>query len=232
MTEPGIPADRVETADSRLRMGQLLIAVIVGAGIWNLIVSLFNCVIVPWIGGVMGPNSSLPASFTERPYDYPDLFVAVLEFAVAGLVAVGLNALLMPRKKVVRMKVVRKPVPAPVPEVARIIPEAAPLPPAPPQPVPMEAKPVSQMAASVPAREFEIAPPSPPPVRPTPPPQPPLPSVRPAPAPPAPVVPPVQAAAAPPPASPPKVKPEPAKPKKPKQVYYNLVGEPVESDDD
>jgi hypothetical protein len=36
--------------------------------------------------------------------------------------------------------------------------------------------------------------------------------------------------AAKPPAPPPKT--EPAKPKKPKEVYYNIVGEPMPSDED
>jgi hypothetical protein len=38
--------------------------------------------------------------------------------------------------------------------------------------------------------------------------------------------------APPPPTSPPPQPSKPAKPKKPKEVYYNIVGEPIESDDE
>ena len=66
-------------------------AVILGEAIWGLIVSVMNNVVVPWLGDVMGQSSGLPTSFTQRPYNYPDLFVSILEFGIAALVAAVLN---------------------------------------------------------------------------------------------------------------------------------------------
>ncbi len=36
-------------------------------------------------------SSGLPTSFRQRPYNYPDLFVSIFEFCIAGLVAAVLN---------------------------------------------------------------------------------------------------------------------------------------------
>ena len=80
-----------EGADSRKWIGRIIMAVILGEAIWSLIVSIMNNLVVPWLGDVMGQASGLPASFTQRPYDYPDLFISVLEFCIAGIVAVMLN---------------------------------------------------------------------------------------------------------------------------------------------
>ncbi|MGH7867727.1 MAG: hypothetical protein ACREP9_08900, partial [Candidatus Dormibacteraceae bacterium] len=75
-----------QKADTRRWIGRIIVAVILGEAIWGLIVSIMNNVVVPWLGDVMGQSTGLPTSFTQRPYDYPDLFVSVLEFGVAGLV--------------------------------------------------------------------------------------------------------------------------------------------------
>ena len=79
------------------RVGRIIVAVILGEAIWNLIVSVMNNLVVPWLGDVMGQSSGLPTSFTQRPYNYPDLFVAVVEFCIAGLVAAILNYFLQRR---------------------------------------------------------------------------------------------------------------------------------------
>src|SRR5689334_17864836 len=79
-----------DAVNSRQWTGRLLMGVILGLAIWNLIVSVMSNVVVPWLGALMGQDAGLPASFT-RNYDYPDLFVSVLEFAVAGIVALSLN---------------------------------------------------------------------------------------------------------------------------------------------
>src|SRR5689334_16416683 len=80
-----------EGADARKWTGWIIMAVILGQAIWNLIVSVMNNLVVPWLGDVIGQSSGFPNSFTQRPYNYPDLFVSVLEFCVAGMVAVLLN---------------------------------------------------------------------------------------------------------------------------------------------
>src|SRR6059058_6560125 len=93
-----------EGADARKWIGRIIMAVILGEAIWSLIVSIMNNLVVPWLGDVMGQASGLPASFTQRPYDYPDLFISVLEFCIAGIVAVMLNYFLQwPRAGTVKL---------------------------------------------------------------------------------------------------------------------------------
>jgi hypothetical protein len=117
-------ADR---ADTHKWTGRVLMAVILGLAIWNLIVSVMDYVVVPWLGDVMGQSSGLPTSFTQRPYDYPDLLVSVLEFCIAGIVAISINWFFQRPGRPVRVKVVR---------TSSITPQAAvaPTAPAPPQP--------------------------------------------------------------------------------------------------
>ena len=220
-------------ADARYWTGRILVAVIFGVAIWNLIVSLMSNIVVPWLGALAGPNAGLPASFTKN-YDYPDLFVAVLQFCVAGIVAVSINWFLQ------RPRTQRQPAPAAfvpqttpaVPPLTQSVPVAQPMVPAPVQPT--TAAPVQPSAPPPKPASTPVAPgvfasasnsfvmtgsaaakPAPAPI--------------PA-APATPVVPPPVKASTPTPAPPPKV--EPAKPKKEKPVYYNIVGEPVADDED
>src|SRR6266567_4502657 len=97
-------ASVLERAGARNLVGWIIIAVILGEAIWGLIVSIMNNLIVPWLGDVMGQSSGLPTSFTQRPYNYPDLFVSVLEFCIAGIVAAILNYFWRPRVVRVRGK--------------------------------------------------------------------------------------------------------------------------------
>src|SRR5438128_10494801 len=80
-----------EGADARKWIVRIIMAVILGEAIWSLIVSIMNNLVVPWLGDMMGQASGLPASFTQRPYDYPDLSISVREFCIAGIVAVMPN---------------------------------------------------------------------------------------------------------------------------------------------
>ena len=113
------------SADTRRWMGRLIIAVILGEALWGLIVSLVNNVFVPWLGDAMGPSSGLPTSFTQRPYNYPDLFVSVFEFCIAGLVAAILNYFFQ-RPTARTVKTSKSPVPAAPPGPIRVVPQAAP----------------------------------------------------------------------------------------------------------
>lgn len=219
-----------EGTDTPRWIGRIIIAVILGEAIWGLIVSVMNNLVVPWLGDVLGQSSGLPTSFTQRPYDYPDLFVSVLEFCIAGLVAAILNFFFQgPRRKI---KTVKSLAPAAAAEPVRMFPQPAttaaltqtPSPYTPPAPV-MKAGPVAVPAPAAvsaapplaPAAEpARLAPPAPPATE----------SAAAKPLPTAPVASP--AATKPPPAP----KAEPANPKKPKNVYYNIVGEPMPSDDD
>src|SRR5207248_11173569 len=92
-----------ERADARKWIGRIMMAVILGEAIWNLIVSVINNLVVPWLGDMMGPSSGFPPSFTQRPYDYPDSFISVLELCIAGIVAVILHYL-FPRHRVIRVQ--------------------------------------------------------------------------------------------------------------------------------
>jgi hypothetical protein len=221
--------------ETRRWIGRLLIAVILGEAIWSLIVSLMNNVVVPWLGAVMGPSSGLPASFLQRPYDYPDLFVSIVELCLAGLVAVGINYFF---QRPVRTKVVvqRRPVaPATVSPVAVAPAQAVPPaqivtptptiapPPVPrpsPPPAPVVVQPPPPPVSRAPVRVVEAQPAPRPAVQLAPPP---VPVVKPIP-----VAAPVPAVVKPAPVPP----PAPAKPKPPKKIYYNSVGEPIEFGDD
>ena len=114
-----------EGADARKWIGRIIMAVILGEAIWSLIVSVMNNLVVPWLGDIMGPSSGVPTSFTQRPYNYPDLFISILELGIAGLVAAVLNYFVQ-RPTAGRVKPVKRVVPAFDVDSARVIPPAAP----------------------------------------------------------------------------------------------------------
>jgi large-conductance mechanosensitive channel len=222
-----------EGGDARKWIGRLIIAVLLGEALWGLIVSVMNNVVVPWLGDVMGQSSGLPTSFTQRPYNYPELFVSVFEFCIAGLVAAVLNYFFQ-RPAVRRVKTVKSSVPTVTPGPIRVVPQAATssalTDTAPPQfGITPAASPMSAPEQDV--RMYPVIPsilvpaasaaPAPP--------------VAPAPEAGPEAIAPATSAVPKPVASkpaPPAPKAEPAKPKKPKNVYYNIVGEPMPSDDD
>ena len=205
-----------EGADARKWIVRIIMAVILGEAIWNLIVSIMNNLVVPWLGDVMGQASGLPASFTR------DLFISVLEFCIAGIVAVMLNYFLQ-WQRAGSVKPVKSSAPTGPVEPARVGPQAtaaaattqATSPVAPPAPV---------------AKPDPVTPPAPVTLAPAAP----VPFVAPAPvARPmavAPSAPPVANLAAKPLPSAPKT--APPKLKKAKEVYYNIVGEAMPSDED
>ena len=217
-----------EGTDTRRWIGRIIMAVILGEAIWGLIVSVMNNVVVPWLGDVMGQSSGLPTSFTQRPYNYPDLFVSILEFGIAALVAAVLNYFFQgPATKAIRAvknsAAAVEPVrmfPQPTTTAALTQTPSPYIPPAPvikAEPVTVQA-PVPSCSSSTRARSGTgtTCPPPPPVTEPT--------AARPLPTAPA-----ARTAATKPSLTP---KTEPPKPKKPKEVYYNIVGEPMPSDDD
>ena len=234
--------------DPRKWIGRIIMAVILGEAIWNLIVSLMNNLVVPWLGDLFGQSSGLPTSFTQRPYNYPDLFVSILEFCIAALVAAIINYFFQ-RPRAVRVRTVKSAVPTAPVEPVRVVPRSeapAPQPRAAMTPATTTQPTLTQPALTQPVltqATMPVAPPAPvtkpvavaaaPPVT-VAPPMPTAPVVAPAPiAKPltvAPATPSVPVSAAKPQPPPPKA--EPAKPKKTKEVYYNIVGEPMPSDDD
>jgi large-conductance mechanosensitive channel len=205
-----------EESDTRKLIGRIIIAVIVGEAIWTLIVSVMNNLVVPWLGDVVGQSSGLPASFTQRPYDYPDLFVSILEFCIAAIVAVILNYFFQ-RPRGGTVKPWKSQVSTPPIESERVVPQAVPfvanpqatsseLPPIPqPKPDPvtrLSPLPVAPATFVSPAKPVTVAPSAPP----------------------------VATSVAPKPLTD-TPKSEPSK-KKAKEPYYNIVGDPVPSDED
>jgi len=184
--------------------------------------------VVPGLGALMGQDSGLPASFT-RNYDYPDLLIALLQFAIAGIVAVSLNWVFQRPQKARHPKmfqtsgttlsvpIAAAPVSAPAEPARTVVAQtvlAAPEPAriAAAEPGPARA-PIAVSPSSAVSETSSTAP-------------------KPAPAPaiqPTPVVSAAMPAAAPAAAV---AKPQPANPAKEKAVYYNLVGEPVSADED
>lgn len=258
--------------DPRKWIGRIIMAVILGEAIWNLIVSVMNNVVVPWLGDLFGQSSGLPTSFTQRPYNYPDLFVSILEFCIAALIAAIINYFFQ-RPRAVRVRTVKNAVPTAPAEPLRGVPQAV-APTAIPQtapgqpltsqtPMPQTTAPqpamtqsaMTQPAMTQPAMTMtktavtQTTPPAPV-TKPVPvaaapavtvaPSMPAPPVVAPVPVAPAPVAKPAGVAPAAPsvpisaakPQPPPPPKAQPAKPTKTKEVYYNIVGEPVPSDDE
>jgi hypothetical protein len=190
-------------------IGRVLIAVLIGEGIWGLIVSVTNNLILPLLARTMGADVQSPLYLGKGEFNVPAVFMSVLELCFAGIVAVILNSWVQRTPRVIRSKVARiSPIPAQ---------PAATQPPA--------AVPVQAAAPSVPATAPVAAPAAPSKPAPTPsassPGQfwsPPEPSPQP------------KAVAPPPP--PTKGPTKPAKPKAPKEVYYNIVGEPINPTED
>ncbi|MGA8312884.1 MAG: hypothetical protein WB755_22855 [Terriglobales bacterium] len=228
--------------DPRRWIGRIIMAVILGEAIWNLIVSVMNNLVVPWLGDLFGQSSGLPTSFTQRPYNYPDLFVSILEFCIAGLIAAIINYFFQ-RPRPVRVKTAKSEAPIAPVEPLRVVPRSEPpasdpqsamtaattTQPTLTQPVLTQATrpvappvPVAKPAPIIPAAPVIVAPSAPaPPVAPAP-------VAKPVAV--APAAPSVPVSAAKPQPPPPKA--QPAKPTKTKEVYYNIVGEPMPSDDE
>lgn len=208
-------ASESPAADAGTWIGRLLIAVILGEGIWGLIVSLTHNLILPLLAKTMGGDMQSPLYLGKGDVNVPALFTSVLELCFAGIVAVMLNAWLQRNGRSTRGKPVRvnarpaQPVAsAPPPAVTPVKAAASVAPPV--------VKPAPAPAAPVTAPVQSVAPPSPPslsqeqfwtPREPSPQPK----------------------AAAP---APPKPPAKPAKPKPPKEVYYNIVGEPINPTED
>ncbi|HVO80926.1 MAG TPA: hypothetical protein VMT28_09350 [Terriglobales bacterium] len=163
MNEPGSFA--FDRANVRRLTGRMLMAVVLGLAIWNLIVAVMDYVVVPWLGDLVGPGSTLPLSFTQRPYDYPDLFVSVIEFCIAAIVAISINWYFQRPGKQVKVRVVKKTSVAPQSVDVAVATQVQPSPPVSPPPVPAP-KPIVQ--AAPPGPPPAAAKPATPPVQPAP----------------------------------------------------------------
>ncbi len=193
------------TLDTAKWIGLLLAAVILGEGIWGLIVSLTNNLILPLLARTMGADAQSPLYLGKGDFNAPALFMSVLELCFAGIVAVILNSWVRRRSKPIRGRVVRSiPIPTDptitIPSIPAVVPvQAAASAPAP------EPAPAAAAATATSSGQFWA---------------PPEPDSQP------------KAAAPPAPPAPAKAPAKPAKPKPPKEVYYNIVGEPINPTED
>src|ERR1700694_4172120 len=121
-------------------IGRVLIAVILGEGIWGLIVSVTNNLILPFMARIMGTDARSPLSLGNGQFNIPGLFTSVLELCFAGIVAVILNSWIHHKPRPTRLKPVRvSPIPvqpvAPPPPPRTVVPVQAAEPVRPPAPV-------------------------------------------------------------------------------------------------
>jgi hypothetical protein len=178
-------------------VGQLVAAIILAEGIWGLLVSLTNNLLVPLLARVMDGDPQSPSYLGKGELNVPALFKSFLTLCLAGIVFILLHGWSRRKLAPVRVKMMRVPkkVSQPTTGPLSII--------APPAPVgvptqtvvtPPPAPRISQAAVSLPPVPVpQQSKPTPPPV------------VAPA---------------------------KPAKPQPPKQVYYNIAGEPINPTED
>jgi hypothetical protein len=153
-------------ADSKKWIVRIVLALVLGQGIWALVVSLTTHLLVPLTARVMGGDPTSPLYLGKGDIDVPGLFIAIFEFCLAGIVAAILNSWVQKPATTVRRKVVapgslslQSAAPAAVP--AAKAPAAPPMstPAATAQPAAPVAPPVSAPAAAKPAAP--AAPPKP-----------------------------------------------------------------------
>lgn len=172
-------------ADSKRWIVRIVLALVLGQAIWALVVSLTTHLLLPLIARVMGGDPASPLYLGKGDIDVPGLFIAIIEFCLAGIVAAVLSSWDQKGPKVVLRRVA-------APAASLSLQSA----------VPVAKPPAAPVAAPKPVQTvLPVAPVT------------------------APIAAPVAAKPAPPPAAPPK-------PQKPKEVYYNSVGDPITMDDD
>ncbi len=255
-----LPSPQSDFPNAKRWIGLIIVGLLLGQGIWVVVVSLTKNVLVPLMAMAMGGDATSPLSLGKPDFNFPDIFIAVLQLCVAGIVAICLNFFLLRRPKNVAVSSLSL-TPTSLPLPAQVAAPVAPKAPARVAPaVPVAAPPATAQAQQTPswatataevsikptplaAQQPIVVPPQTPPVKPAPvaaPPsavaQPHVPVSRPAAPPPA-APPPAAPRPQPPapvaaPAPPPQKQPPAAKPKKPKEVYYNIVGERITPEDD
>jgi hypothetical protein len=215
MDEIARTSSESSTLDAGAWIGRVVIAVLVAEAIWGFIVSVINGLILPLLARTMGGDVQSPLYLGKGDFNVPALFTAVLELCFAGISAVILNSFLQRKPRMMRSKTPRvSPIPVqPAAPAQRTVLPPSPAVVAPTQP-PVSVPP--PVAAPVPTpMASSAAPPAAPPSSPGQFWSPPEPSA--------------QAKAAAPPTS---LNAKPAKRKPPKEVYYNIVGEPINPTED
>ena len=79
-------------ADSKTWIVRIVLALVLGQAIWGLLVALTAHLLVPLTARVMGGDPASPLYLGKGDIDVPALFIAILEFCLAGIVAAILNS--------------------------------------------------------------------------------------------------------------------------------------------
>src|ERR1700758_3988185 len=142
---PKVAAPSWSSWGPRKWIGLIIAGLVLGEAIWIVIVSLTRDVILPLMAMAMGGDNSSPLSLGKQEFNFPDLFMAVLQLCLAGLFAIIVNAWIQKKPKSVKTKSVN---------LNAAIPQIAPAP-------------VKTVAAQTPAavsqpRATNVPPPSPP----------------------------------------------------------------------
>jgi hypothetical protein len=130
MNETARTSPESSPSDPSQWIGRVLIAVLLGEGIWGLIVSLTNNLLLPLLARTMGADVQSPLYLGKGDFNVPALFMSVLELCFAGIVAVILNSWVQRRPKSRRGKSVRLiPIPSDpsvtVPSIPAVVPVQA-----------------------------------------------------------------------------------------------------------
>jgi hypothetical protein len=203
MEDPSNANASLSASDSKKWIVRIALALLLGQAIWGMVTALTGSLLVPLIARVMGSDPNSPLYLGKGTIDVPAVFVSMVEFCLAGIVAVMMNSWVQKGPRVVRRKVMSPSAGS----LSLTAPPVAPAPVAQPQAPPVVAAPPVQAVSMVQAAPVQAvpavqAPPSPP------------------------------SAVATAPSKPAQAPAPPTKPKKPKEVYYNIVGEPISMDDE
>jgi hypothetical protein len=204
---PKASSAQLPPQDTGRWIGRVVVAVILAEAIWGFIVSLTNSLVLPALARIMGGDPQSPLYLGKGDFNVPAIFSSILEVCLSGIVAVILYQWTRsaPRVRVKAVKVRTVAAKTSMPSIA-----------------PISVTPPPASVPSVPAvtpQPISVPPPaavSAPPVQPSA------------------AAPPITTAAqqpspsAPKPAAPAKAE----KPKKPREVYYNIVGEPINPTED
>jgi hypothetical protein len=139
-------------ADGSKWIGRVLIAVILGEGMWGLIVSLTNNLLLPFLARNMGGDVQSPLYLGKGDFNIPAVFTAVLELCFAGIAAVIVNVWVNRKPSVHRSRSARI---SPIPSQSN-----APLA-SPPTPGPVQAAASSSPTATAPSSGQFWSPPEP-----------------------------------------------------------------------
>jgi hypothetical protein len=170
---PKVFAPELSPAASRRWMGRLVIAVLLGAALWNFVASLTVNVVVPGLARVMEADAQSPFYLGKGDINVAAFFISLLELCFAMIAVLAVSTLSDRRPKPVRRRSASL---APSLVSAPIIPPAATIPAQPypraepprepkpvPTPAPVAPRPVTQTQPAAPQTQVAPAPPAKPP---------------------------------------------------------------------